>query len=486
MNTITKKMCDECGRFTTKIFRIYKGHKYCGTCYVREFKHQECSKCGQISRILKSHEIALCQQCENNQPCIRCGKKEYKIGKITIYGPTCSACSVYFRNPEPCEICGTLSKRLSTSKELGHNLRVCPKCITSNHATCQACHKYRKLQPKENGQLVCKKCYEIGEIICPECQELMPAGYGEKCESCYWQELLKKRIRMDCAALNSQVIIEHFDSFGEWLLTHTGEKKAAINIHRYFYFFLDIDRQWGEIPNYSGLLQHFSAAKLRLYQLPMKWMQETGLIELDIIAKKENSERNRIATLQNKLPPNSIERHLLDGYLKLLLKRLENSKTTLTSIRLALTPAVGLLFLKSATDEVGVFPTQETLNQYLSQKTGQKAAISGFIGYLCKQHNVDIALPSPDDPSLIKLKRRTLENELLHLMLCEHCTDTNKQKWLKTGLAYFHGLNQNMIKQALKNGVDESNGDLTVMLNDLEYWLPMPNWWRIKKPFTHN
>lgn len=473
-----KTSCDECGRSVTKIHRNYNGHRYCAACYAREFKRRECSKCGKVARILKSHATALCMKCEYDQPCIRCGKAKYKLGKITAYGPACKACSVYFRKAEPCEMCGALSKRLTRSKELGHPHRVCTRCATAHYGTCQACSRYRKLQPNEQQLLVCKKCFQFGEVICPECQETMPAGYGYRCPRCYWIDLLEKRITLNGAAFYSKAITRHFQLFGKWLQNRVGAQKAAITIHNYFDFFCEIDKKWGKIPDYTALLEHFGVAKLRQSLLPMQWMEESGVIAIDHKAKKEDSERRRIATILDKFASNSTEQTLLDSYLNYLLARLKQGKTTLRSIRLALTPAAALLSLIASTEPIKHLPNQDDLNRYLSKKPGQRAAIHGFIRYLQNSHNLEIELPSARDTKVAHTRRKNLEATLLTLMQQGDGSEASKRKWLLTALPYFHGLSQPTTQAILKHGMTTLQNDgITLCWNSFEYWVPTPSWW---------
>lgn len=135
--------CDECGDAVEKIHRLYKQRNYCHKCYVRVFKKQDCPSCGKSSRLYKADNLAVCQQCETNRPCIRCQRIDYPIGKITEQGPVCNSCSVYFREFQACERCGVTSQRLSRISRFGDNLRVCPKCATRDYQTCQSCRRYR-------------------------------------------------------------------------------------------------------------------------------------------------------------------------------------------------------------------------------------------------------------------------------------------------------------------------------------------------------
>lgn len=63
----------------------------------------------------------------------------------------------------------------------------------------------------------------------------------------------------------------HFEAFGHWLMGLMGENKAALTIHRYLSFFMEIERNWKDVPEFAVLLMHFGTTKLRCVQLPMLW-----------------------------------------------------------------------------------------------------------------------------------------------------------------------------------------------------------------------
>ncbi len=479
--TTYRYICDECGRQMVKAHRFYRNRRYCPRCYKREFRPRVCTRCGCSAPILRTDAVAVCRKCEYDRPCARCEKTDYSIGKITPYGPVCNACSPYFRKPEPCEVCGALSSRLSRSTAQGHDWRMCSKCFTTDHGTCQACKRHRKLQLASSGQMLCRKCVIYGTHPCTQCGQSMPAGYGNRCERCYWRSLLEKRVRLDCAAFSTRVMAEHFTAFGQWLLAEVGGNKSALTIHRYLPFFIEIEQQWGDIPEYAPLLGRFGAAGLRRMLLPMRWIESVGLATPDEEAKAEDSERRRIAAIQDKLAPRSNERKLLDSYLQMLLGRLAAGKTTLVSVRLALTPAAELLSGFAEGDQGCWLPGQEQLNAYLAKKPGQRAAISGFVRYLREVHSAEVSLPSANQTEAKRLRRKNLEAELLALMRYGDGSEPIRRQWISAALAYFHGLDRNIDKKALV-GVAQFHGGVVITWHGQAFWLPVPAWWVLKCP----
>ena len=227
----------------------------------------------------------------------------------TPYGPACVACTPYFKAPEPCEACGTRSRWLSRRKELGHGLRLCPRCARAeSHGACEACRRYRVLGPAPDGRTLCKACRERGEIPCPECGRPMPAGSGTRCWACYWRQLAQHRIRISSAGLASPALAKRFTEFGAWLIENTGGHKTALSVHRHLGFFQEIERKWNDVPAYAELLAFFGAAGLRRHLLARRWMEETGLIAVDAAAREADSDRRRIEATRSRLPAGSFAR----------------------------------------------------------------------------------------------------------------------------------------------------------------------------------
>ena len=461
--------CDECERKMAKAHRIYKGHRYCTTCYSRIFKRQICPACGNFARLPTSDPVAVCRACENDRPCVRCGKVGYVIGKITIYGPVCNACSPYFRKPELCEVCGVISSRLTRLSRLGHDCRICPKCARADYGTCQACSRYRSLLENPDGRMLCKTCFEKGEVACPKCTELMPAGCGSQCQHCYWRGLLKKPIQMDCAAFSLPTMAMHFEAFGHWLMGQVGENKAAMTIHHYLPFFMEVERYWKDFPEFAVLLRHFGTARLRCVLLPMRWMEVTGLVVPDAAAKADDSERRRIVVILDKFAKEMNERTLLEGYYRALIENMNAGKMTLRSVRLALSPAAALLC--QAGEKGCIQPNQKILDAYLDKKPGQRAAISGFVRYLREVRGIEIALPKANLGRVHRQRRKKLEAELLTLMKEGGQSKKFKRRWLSVSLMYFHGLKRNVGLIVKDTDVHQIDDGLVITWNNKSYWV---------------
>jgi hypothetical protein len=461
--------CDECGRGMEKAQRVHKGQRYCTACYARVFKRCMCPKCGNYARLHKNDAQAVCKTCETDKPCIRCGKTEYAVGKVTPYGPVCNSCVPHFREMKPCGLCARPSYRLTRVLRAGIEVPACPKCARMDHGTCSACRRNRLLQPAANGELLCRACLEKGDIPCPSCSQPMPAGRGKECEACYWQGTFKQRLKLDQAAFSMPGMQQTFEAFGEWLLIEIGGKKAALSIHRYLPFFVEIAQRWGRIPVYADLLTHFGAEGLRRVRLPMRWLNEAMQIVPDADAREADSDRRRIAVIMASVPDSTPVAKALANYYVRLVQRVSAGNSTLRSVRLALRPAASLL---QVADKSGLsLPDQAALNRYLLAAPGQKAAITGFVNFLNEQYGLGL-LSQINAQRVSNLRRKKLEAEMLTLTQEVGDDEESRRRWLSVALVYFHGLPKRIGKIVPDEQIEPVDGGYIVAWEGQGYWIP--------------
>lgn len=466
----TVEPCDGCGRKVSSIKRAYRGKRYCAACYKRIFKRAMCQECGNFARLPMNKPKAICRECERKRPCVRCGRSGRPISKVTVYGNVCNSCALYFNEPKPCEQCGKMSLRLTKVSRLQLDVRVCEQCATQDYSSCPACNRHRLLYKAPDGRKLCKKCLTLGEVDCPECGQTMPAGRGSQCQQCYLKSLLKKRVEIDMAAFTKPIMAKHFEAFGEWLGGHAGYHNAVHSIHRYLNFFKEIEKRWGDIPAYEELVTHFGPQGLRRVLRVKRWMESCGLIYLDEGSKLWESESRQIDVLLRQLPGDGSAQRLLKGYFEKLQERLATGRTSLRSVRLALAPAVALLHEANVQNHIP--PNQNVLDRFLSKKPGQRAAISGFVGYLRKSCGIDIVLPSAHDKKMLKLQRRRLEKDMLE-QLGGNFDEKTPERWLVGALAYFHGLPLSTARKVKEEALRRlDDGSFIVCWEGKEYWLP--------------
>ena len=172
------KDCSQCGKSVRIYNRVFNGMGYCTACYNREFKHKPCAKCRVIYRLPHREKDVVCDKCQKNRPCLRCGKEHYSIGKLTQYGPVCHACAVYFREKKICSVCKKQSFGATRLGKSGTGAWFCPSCYgkAKGHASCPKCGRHRMLQKQSTEP--CAKNVLLKGI--PTAQSAMPKYPQEK------------------------------------------------------------------------------------------------------------------------------------------------------------------------------------------------------------------------------------------------------------------------------------------------------------------
>lgn len=461
-DTSLKQQCDECGSNMVKTHRIQSGRRFCGTCYQRVFESRQCPKCGVLGRLPKSDPNAICRQCAKDAPCARCGKTEYKIGKITLFGPVCNSCSVYFRPPR-------LQEKLVIGGEAQQSVESHGQAA-SERGTCRDCRRHRSLSISPQGRKLCAVCLRDGLVPCPCCGTDMPAGRGNSCEKCYWKDTYLKRLRLDEAGLSTSQFVQLFHRFGLWLAEQVPAQKAALAIHGYFPFFYEMEKRWGKVPSYAQLLVHFTAEGLRRVRLPMRWLSETLQVVVDARKREDASDLRRIAAIVASIPVGTTAAQVLAAYNCELQLRIASGRISIRTARLALRPAASLL----ATCEMSGFqlPGQEALDSYLLNAPGQKASIFGFISFINSHHAANLVV-RVDDQKTRSIRRKQLEAEMVKLLEDGRRDDAFEAEWISISLAYFHGLPRRVGKKSKHfSSSTDPDGNFSVFLNGNTYFVP--------------
>lgn len=441
-------ICAGCGLEKSKASRRHKEKRYCAACYHAYFKKRPCSICGENSRIPIFDKQGICLSCEKAKPCIRCGRHGRLLGKLTKYGPMCKSC----RNRD-------------TRKPLNRNK------LNIQMGTCVLCHRHRHLTVKESGKKLCKKCFEIGFIRCKNCFNTMPAGRVTLCEQCYWEQLYSKRTSLNASALFGTYLEHKWNSFAIWLKKRRGVRAACLKINSYLSFFLQLLSLGCTIPTYRALLEHFGPEKLRRARTVVTWLVESGELDIDETLKLNTAEKRRIAQLLKTFESAPYLQILINKYHENLKEKLEHKRTSIRSMRLALSTAV--IFLNPAYEKKRK-PTQEDLNRFIQSKPGQLASITGFINSLNQQLALGIKLPKNKNLSKSYNKKK-IEKQLVHLYSKPSPSKEDEIRWIKIGLKYFHDKTIRIASPRNINIIEENNEGYTIRLNNKDYWLPPLN-----------
>lgn len=470
MTEVVDQHCDSCGKCVVNIKKKYKGKKFCATCYARVFSKKLCLGCGAFARLPKNDDEARCNKCIKNQPCIRCNLSNKPIGKLTEYGPVCNSCAVYFRAIEPCERCGKPSQKLTRVTRFNDDLRVCPKCASRDYKTCPSCHKYRLLELTPNGLKVCKKCQDQPEKQCLNCEEIIAAGCGDLCDSCYWHKNLWFKVNQNSNLFESKYLKNIYVQYIEWLENKVGANKAALYINKHTHFFVQTESLWNDsVPTAHQLLAILRSSGLRKFELVVLWLHEHFGIQISVDKKNDVSEIDQLEKLIASLPQPSLGFETISAYKNQLENKISQGKTSIRSARLAIKPAVALVMHMN--QGCAQLPRLKDVKLYLAEYSGQAAALTGYINFLNENYDTSIDYLALKKSDFLNQKRKeNLERTIINLVGLND--PKNVLEWVKAGLQYFHQLSYAETMKVQSEMILKEDNGITVLYRGQSYWLP--------------
>lgn len=475
------KQCSGCEQFVSKIHRRYFGKTYCTDCYQYLFPSKKCKVCGKFKRIFRHEPSEKCQQCMlKEMPCHRCGKLDYPLGKITIYGPVCNSCSPYYRQIKCCFLCGLASRTVSRYLMLGELEPICFQCVKARHfKKCVGCKEIKRpyLSNLDRSSL-CKECTVRPFKQCVVCNKKIPSGaYGRKCSNCFAEETLVKRIKVNKVGL-SKYIAQLYEEYSAWLSHRRGAAHASRQIlnDRQIFECLDYSfRKNGRMPDYRKFIRDLFNADTRQSTLSKKFFAEKDLFSADKCLYQDIDEKNRIRRLINSFSyVGCYPSDIFLRYYRTLLCRYRQGKISIRSVRLALSPAAEIVRLALLQHKEKF--DQELLNQYLWLHLGQRNASYSFVSYLRRQEMLELKVPSKEYftlPNTNESKKR-LKLQLIALLAKEMVFSI---RFLELGMAYFHGckLPKELCKIELYRNCKTGDEFYTIYFAKLAYTLPNPN-----------
>ena len=333
--------CDECSRKQVEIARVYRGHRYCRTCYTREFKHRTCPGCGETARLPREFPKADCRKCERNRPCVRCGRKMARMGLRTPHGPACGPCAPYFREEEACEACGRSPGASLASPALVTTCGSVPdvRVPTTEHAHGASGPGYSRRTRAASGFAcgVGSKARFRARAAGSPCRQAAGTS-ASAATSRAWQSNGRNSTEPRSGPLR---LLGISGSSGSGSRPQGAPRRRRSGSTASCRFSWEIEREWGTIPEYGTLLEHFGAKKLRSVLLAMRWMEESGLVKPDSAVREADSDRRRIEATLDQFPEGSRAREILEEYHDTLEERVEAGRTNTRSVRLAIAPGGG-------------------------------------------------------------------------------------------------------------------------------------------------
>lgn len=425
-------LCHACGKTNIKVHRRHNGEAYCSSCYPRWFPKKICQQCSQIARIYLGDITLTCMSCWKKQPCIRCSRSDYKVGKLTKDGPVCKTCSIYFRSFQLCFECQQPSQRLSRSPVAKHNKLLCTRCYSKyTSATCKKCRRYRVIVDWESKQ--CKKCANDNNINCIKCKKRIPAGYGTCCEECSQKNRIKINAEKHVLLLETLEIRHFYVEFISWCQEYTNVKYTLMHMNKHIQFFIICDKKWKTVPNYEVLIKAFKPEGLRKHLTVLRWLVKSQKIRIDEELKQFNSEIAKVEALLTKLTP--CIPNVINKYYEYALSKHRAGTICIKSVRMSLQPVIGLaLNSKISTDWL---PTQRQVNNYLGNVIGQIASITGFIKFLHNYYQHDVTI---DKKAISIISMRKSEIQLMELLVKNRLSISEQKQLISLALLCLHNI----------------------------------------------
>jgi hypothetical protein len=308
---------------------------------------------------------------------------------------------------------------------------------------CDSCGYRRKAYTYsiENKKAVCKICSI--EIVrgCKECGKEFPAGFGRVCSDCNFKKSIDKKTKFISDSL-SKYMSRYFIEFSRWLQKRRGLSFTSNHIQHYHKYFFELDKLCEELermPTYEEVVDRFSVATTRKYLSVTLFFSEIGLLKVNNAIKEECANLDMIDKYLKTFNENSYRDKILNAYYNSLITKLKDNKTTIRSIRLALTPAVKLLqYCEHFNTEK---PDVNILSGYLWLYPGQRAAVTGFVNFLRSKFKYDISLKEVQKVVLERPKtsKKILKQRFIDLLRKNQKVRDN-QDLIKTAIEYLHGI----------------------------------------------
>jgi hypothetical protein len=256
-----------------------------------------------------------------------------------------------------------------------------------------------------------------------------------------------------------------------WLSNRRGVNRAAILLNKYLAFFMDMENRWSAIPKYEVLISHYGAESLRSNLQAIRWMQASGLIEIDQRVKQDDSYKRRTIALLKKIPTGSPGQLLLDGYYEHLLEKNMTGAMTWRSICSAITPALRVILMSEAKGLK--CPDQSVINEYLTQVPGQRNSVSRFVSFLVMVFKCALSMPRVQKTLTRTIRVHHMERDLFALLQRHQAMKSiSITRWTSLCLAYFHGLPPNITRNIPRDNITINSDGIVVTWQAQEYWLP--------------
>ncbi len=312
---------------------------------------------------------------------------------------------------------------------------------TIRRGTCSRCHRYRVLEDGCGGaSALCARCQSEGFIACSVCGAGMPAGYGVRCEQCYWAVTLKARLAQNRALFPHDQNERLFVEYATWLGTRCGAKAAALRLNRDAVFLTQIvGREKEGLPEAASLVEHLDPRQH--HHLLLRFLREHCGVAADDTQEAAAAEERRIRTILRTLPDGSSPAVLLARYREHLLKSRKDARPSMRSIRLYLRAALGLL--QTLAPKEGGAPDLALTRRYLTRFPGQRASLGRFLRFL----GIDI-YNAQLTSHVCRVNKRKARADMITFLASAQGNDVD-ERWIVLGLQWFHHLARHQARSVM-------------------------------------
>lgn len=399
-----ERFCDTCACTITNAARVYRGRDYCRRCYKRLFTGKACGTCQRVWRVLKTDPTPLpCPTCAaKDRTCWRCSRPIDKAGMIVEGHAICNACTPHFREEQPCQRCGELTRRPTRAPTHGIHDLICERCYARlTHRTCSRCHRYRPLAANSaEDKPLCADCLPGSETThpCPSCGIVLPGRGIGRCVPCLNRPRLLAEADVRRLALSHPWCRDLYVAYALWL----GEHQAHIPIvaqrfAKHFTFFVRLDAAFETLEEITAesLVAEIPPAEIREYVWPMRFLANHRGIILSRRNKQERCENDRCDAIIERTRDESWA-DMLQAYATWLTAQ----ETSLLTKRLYLRAAES--FCQEARLNGSTAWTTAALIGYLKRHRGHRASLCRFVSYCRDVVGWDVSMPSKAAAGLVE------------------------------------------------------------------------------------
>lgn len=340
-----------------------------------------------------------------------------------------------------CSACHREKPDVSNRALKNNSALLCGSCYGKTLPICYSCGYRRKpISFTFDKKPICTICTIEVTRNCKYCNMMIPAGTGHYCSQCINTKTLNNRVKFGRGFLSPH-FSDLFSHFGDWLSARRGVQFAATHIQNYFPFFIELDKfssDCGRIPSYQEIINQFAVVMTRKNLLVTIFLDESGIISVEESIKTNYSNLDSIERYLEIFEPTGTLSKYLTCYFSRLSVKFYAGKTSIRSVRLALTPAVKLL--RSCEKFSLESPTNELLYALLWVSPGQRASITGFINHLNSSYQLGLILPKKKDLVIHKhrLSKAQLKQRLIGFLRKPKISKSFKEEMIHASLAYFH------------------------------------------------